>query len=100
MYIVKSSTFSGGSKMSGSGSTPTKPVPPVPPKSGWISTKSVFVAPTRKGEALPKLADLLKNELFVVLEEGESFSTKAVCSPCGTTVRNCPGKLHGDAFAN
>ena len=62
--------------MSGSGSTPTKPVPSVPPKSGWISTKSVFVAPTRKGEALPKWADLLKNELFVFLEEGESFSTK------------------------
>ena len=30
----------------------------------------MFVAPTRKGETLPKLADLLKNELFVVLEEG------------------------------
>ena len=44
-------------------------------------------------------ADLLKNELFVVLQEGESFSTR-VCSPCGTKVRNCPGKLHGDAFAN
>ena len=46
-----------------------------------------------------KWADLLKNELFVVLEEGESFSTR-VCSPCGTKVRNCPRKLHGDAFAN
>ena len=68
--------------------------------SGWISSENVFVAPTRKGETLPKWADLLKNELFVVLEEGESFSTRAVCSPCGTTVRNCPGKLHGDAFAN
>ena len=109
--------------MSGSGSTPTKPVP-APRResklkepsasdklqnfktqfgnfmSGWISSENVFVAPTRKGETLPKLADLLKNELFVVLEEGESFSTRAVCSPCGTTVRNCPGKLHGDAFAN
>ena len=48
--------------------------------SGWISSENVFVAPTRKGETLPKLADLLKNELFVVLEEGESFSTRA-CSP-------------------
>ena len=48
--------------------------------SGWISSENVFVAPTRKGETLPKLADLLKNELFVVLEEGESFSTR-VCSP-------------------
>ena len=70
--------------------------------SGWISSENVFVAPTRKGETLPKWADLLKNELFVVLEEGESFSTR-VCSPCGTKVRNCPGipvKLHGDAFAN
>ena len=53
---------------------------------GWISSENAFVAPTRKGEALPKWADLLKNELFVVLEEGESFSTRAVCSPCGTTV--------------
>ena len=109
--------------MSGSGSTPTKPVP-APRRgsklkepsaseklqnfktqfgnfmSGWISSENVFVAPTRKGETLPKWADLLKNELFVVLEEGESFSTRAVCSPCGTKVRNCPGKLHGDAFAN
>ena len=38
--------------MSESGSTTTKPVP----------------ALTRKGETLPKWADLLKNELFVVLE--------------------------------
>ena len=53
---------------------------------GWISSENAFVAPTRKGETLPKWADLLKNELFVVLEEGESFSTRAVCSPCGTTV--------------
>ena len=88
--------------MSGSGSTPTKPVPAprrgskpketsAPDKlynfktqfgnflSGWISSENVFVAPTRKGETLPKLADLLKNELFVVLEEEESFSTR-VCS--------------------
>ena len=41
---------------------------------GWISSENVFVAPTRKGETLPKWADLLKNELFVVLEEGESES--------------------------
>ena len=67
--------------------------------SGWIRSENVLVAPTRKGETLPKWADLLKNELFVVLEEGESFSTR-VCSPCGTKVRNCPEKLHGDAFAN
>ena len=60
--------------------------------SGWISSENVLVAPTRKGETLPKLADLLKNELFVVLEEGESFSTR-VCSPCGTKVRNCAAML-------
>ena len=48
--------------------------------SGWIGRENVFVAPTRKGETLPKLANLLKNELFVVLEEEESFSTR-VCSP-------------------
>ena len=90
--------------MSGSGSsTPTKPVPaprrgskPEEPSvsyklqnfktqfgnfmSGQISSENVFLAPTRKGETLPKLADLLKNELFVVLREGESLSTR-VCSP-------------------
>ena len=44
---------------------------------GWISSENAFVAPTRKGETLPKWADLLKNELFVVLEEGESFSNKS-----------------------
>ena len=109
--------------MTGTGSTPTKPVPtprrgskPKEPNasdklqnfktqfanfmSRWISSENVFVAPARKAETLPKWADLLKNELFVVFEEGESFSTRAVCSPCGTTVRNCPEKLHGDAFAN
>ena len=56
--------------------------------SGWISWENVFVASTRKGETLPKLADLLKNKLFVVLEEGESFFMR-VCSLCGTKVRNC-----------
>ena len=47
-----------------------------------------FVAATRKAETLPKLAELLKNELLVVLEGGESFFTR-VCSLCGTKVRNC-----------
>ena len=64
-------------------------------KSGWISSENVFVGPTRKGKTLPKLADLLKNELFVVLEEGESFSTR-VCSPCRTnleTALRCFRKL-------
>ena len=37
-------------------------------------------------------ADLLKNELFVVREEGESFSTR-VCSPCETKVRNWAAML-------
>lgn len=101
--------------MSGSGSTPTKPVrapqrgsKPKEPSasdklqnfktqfgnfmSGWMSSEIVFVAPTRKGETLPKLADLLKTRLFVVLEEGESFFTR-VCSPCGTKVRNCAAML-------
>ena len=31
--------------------------------SGWISSENVFVAPTRKGETLPKWAAILKNEL-------------------------------------
>jgi len=83
--------------MSGSGSTQTKPVPahrrgskPKEPSasdklqnfktqfgnfmSGWVSSENVFVVPTRKRETLPKLADLLKNELFVVLEEGANLS--------------------------
>ena len=104
--------------MSGSGSTPTKPVP-APRRgsklkepnasdklqnfetqfsnfmSGWISSENVFVAPARKGEMLPKLADLLKNELSVVLEEGESFSTRVVLF-----VRNKGQKLRCDAFPN
>ena len=54
-------------------------------KSGWISSENMFVVPTRKNRTLPKLVDLLKNELFVVLDEGESFSRR-VCSLCGTTV--------------
>ena len=33
----------------------------------------MFVAPTRKGETLPKLANLLKNKLFIFLDEGESL---------------------------
>ena len=61
-------------------------------KSGWISWKNMFVAPTRKGEKLRKLADLLKTELFVVVEEGESFTSR-VCSSCGTKVRNCAAML-------
>ena len=60
--------------------------------SGWINSENVFAALTRKGETLPKLADLLKNEPFVVLEEGESFSTR-VCSLCGSKVRNCAAML-------
>ena len=83
--------------MSESGSTTTKPVPEGFGQivecgccfktqfgnftNGWISSENAFVAPTRKGETLPKWADLLKNELFVVLEEGESFSTR-VCFLC------------------
>ena len=89
--------------MSGSGSRPTKPVP-APRRggklkepsasdklknlktqlgnfmSGRISSENVFVTPTRKGETLPKLADLLKNEVFVVLDEGGSFSTRVLLS--------------------
>ena len=63
--------------------------------SGWISSENVFVAPTRKGETLPKWADLLKNELFVVLEEGESFSTR-ICSPAEQRLKTglrCSPKL-------
>ena len=104
--------------MSGSGSTPTKPVasrrgrkpkePSAPGncrmcgfcfkpqfgnfKSEWMSSENMFVAPTRKGETLRKLADLPKTELFVVVEEGEPFSSR-VRSSCGTKVRNCAAML-------
>ena len=54
-------------------------------KSGWISSENMFVAPTRKGETLPELANLLKNKLFNFLDDGESLFMK-VCSPCGTKV--------------
>ena len=57
-----------------------------------MSSENVFVAPTRKGETLRKLGDSLKDEVFVVLEEGESFSTRG-CSPCRTKVRNCTAML-------
>ena len=78
--------------MRGSGSKTRKPVPAPrrgrkPKEPGGISWENVFVARTRKEETLPKWADLLKNELFVVLEEGESFS------PCETKVRNCTAML-------
>ena len=98
---IKCSTYSGGSKMSGSaerqqslcllleeGVSRKSRALRINFKSGWISSENVFVGPTRKGETIPKLTDLLKNELFVVLGEGESFSTR-VCSPCRTKVRNC-----------
>ena len=61
-------------------------------KSGWISSEDMFVAPTKKGEKLRKLADLLKTELLVVFEKGESFSSR-VCSSCGAKVRNCAATL-------
>ena len=61
-------------------------------KSGWISSENMFVAPTRKGEKLRKLADLLKTKLFVVVKEGKSFSSR-VCSSCRTKVRNCAAML-------
>ena len=104
--------FSGRSKMSGSGSMLTKPIrapergrkPQEPStsdnckicgfcfktkfsnfKSGWISAENMFVVPTRKNGTLPKLVDLLKNELFVVVDKGESFYRR-VCSPCRTKV--------------
>ena len=57
-------------------------------KSGWISSENMsdffFLPLLEKGETtLPKLADFLINELCVVLDDGESFSTR-VFSPRGT----------------
>ena len=102
--------------MSGSDSTTTKPVPaprrgrkPNEPSAPASDTKLQNVQPLfqntvrqfyewmdklgkcvccayQKRGNVTKVGRPLKNELFVVLEEGESFSTRAVCSPCGTTV--------------
>ena len=74
--------------MSGSGSTPTKPVPaprrgskpkelPFKTqfgnfKSGWISLENVFVA-FQKRRNVAKVGQPTENELFLVLEEEESF---------------------------
>ena len=56
-------------------------------KSGWISSENMFdffLPLLEKGETtLPLLADFLINELCVVLDDGESFSTR-VFSPRGT----------------
>ena len=49
--------------------------------SGWISSENVFVAPTKKGEMLPKLADLLKNELFALFSQYEIFIISGQNSP-------------------
>ena len=106
--------------MSGSGSTPTKPVPAPrrgsKPKetsasdelynlktqfgnfmSGWISSENVFVAPTRKGESLLKLADLLKTN-FSLSSRKENLSPQEFCSPCGTKVRNCAAMLSQESI--
>ena len=42
-------------------------------KGGWISSKNVFIVPTRKGETLPKLADLLKTN-FSLSSRKENIS--------------------------
>ena len=52
---------------------------------GSISSENMFVARTRKGETLPKVANLLKNKLCIFLNEGESLFMR-VCLPCGTKV--------------
>ena len=67
---------------------------------GWLSSENLFVAPTRKGETLPKWADLLKNELFVVLEKENLSPQEQFALRAEQWLRNCPGKLHGNAFAN
>ena len=92
--------------MSGRGTTPTKPVASRrgrEPKETSASDncrmcgccfkkkKNVCCA-HQKRRKVRKLADLLKTELFVVIEEGESFSSR-VCSSCGTKVRNCAAML-------
>ena len=56
------------------------------------------LASTRKGEKLPKLAGLYKNDLFVVLEEGDLrliFFHKSLLA-----ARNKGLKACCDAFAN
>ena len=49
-----------------------------------------------KGETKPKLANLMINELFVVLDEGESFSTRVFSRNKGVK----DYKLRCDAFAH
>ena len=60
--------------------------------SGWLSSENMFVAPIRKGETLPKLADLLKTN-FSLSSRKENLSPQEVCPPCGTKVRNCSAML-------
>ena len=57
-------------------------------KSGWIKAEDVFVAPTRKRWNR-------KNEIFVVLDEGETFSTtfSRRAEQRLETVRSCFRKL-------
>lgn len=57
-------------------------------KTGWISSENLFVEPRRNGKTLPMLAKVIRVDLSLELEEGNSLSTR-VCSPCGTKVRNC-----------
>ena len=51
-------------------------------KTEWISSEICLLPllELKKGETLPKLADLLINELFVVVDEGESFHKGGKCA--------------------
>ena len=64
-------------------------------KSGWISSENVFVAPTRKGGKLRKLADLLKTRTFRCRRGRRIFLLKSLLF-----VRDKGQKLCCDAFAN
>ena len=61
--------------------------------SGWVSSENVFVAPTRKGETLPKLADRSTEKRTFLCPRGRRiFLHKSLLSG-GTKVRNWAAML-------
>ena len=44
-------------------------------ETGWITTENIFTAPQRKGKTLPMLAEVLRADLPLQLEEKNSISS-------------------------
>ena len=57
-------------------------------KLGWISSKNTFSKPERNSKTLRMLAEIIKVDLSLPLEEGNSLSVR-IWSPCARKVRNC-----------